>query len=95
MRLIVFKNDEKDEKRECPTWKKPADWAFMEKSGEILNNLPNTWKQYPPTEAGMVGIIDMEYNEFKNTSTVDEMKQELVHLASACLHLWRKLSNVK
>lgn len=93
--MIVILPKSEDKMSVCPTWEKPADWPFMELSGKILKDLPTTWRQYPMTEEGMMGIIDMEYGELKRTSTVDEMKQELVHLSTACLQLWRKLSNVK
>ena len=82
-------------KRSNSDWEKPKDWPFMEDSGKVLDNIPNTWKQYPNDEAVRVKIIDMEYLEFKQAKTKDAMKHELVHLASACLYLWRKLSNVE
>ena len=91
--VIIFPR--KAEKASEEVSEKPADWAFMEASEQILANKPNTWKAYPDTEAGMVGIIDMEYEEFKKAKTVAELKQELEHLASACLHFWRHLSNVR
>jgi len=75
---------------------KPADWAFMEQSGEVLKNLPDTWKKYPKNDAGMIAIIGMEYNEFQQTVTENKPREdkmrELVHLASACLHYWRHLN---
>lgn len=67
----------------------PEDWAFMEQSGKVLEDLPKTWKAYPNTEEGMMGIIKMEYGELQNAQTVKDKMHELVHLASACLHLWR------
>ena len=74
---------------------KPKDYAFMEQSEKVLSNLPDTWKQYPDTIDGMCKIIDMEYNELKMAKTTETKSHELVHLASACLHLWRKLNNVE
>ena len=79
---------------ECKEWIKPADYAFMEDSEKVLADIPNTWKQYPQTIPGMAAIIDMEYKEFKEATTAEAMSHELVHLASACLHLWRTLNNV-
>ena len=86
--VVIHGDEEKQE------YKKPADWAYMEQSGEVLRNIPDTWRQYPDSEAGRMSVIDMEYNELKNARTTEEIKRELVHLGSATLHLWRKLSNV-
>lgn len=74
---------------------KPKDWAFMEQSGKVLDDIPDTWKKYEDSVTGRTGIIDMEYGEFKQARTTDAMKHELVHLATACLYLWRKLSHVE
>lgn len=74
---------------------KPKDWKFMECSAKVLQNLPNTWKKYPLNEKGRHAIIDMEYNELKNAEDMDTISQELVHLASACLFLWRKLNHAE
>lgn len=73
----------------------PKDWAFMKQSEEVLDNLPETWLQYPDNEQGRISIIDMEYLEFKQAKTKEEKEHELVHLASACLHLWRQLRYAK
>lgn len=78
---------------------KPADWAFMEQSGEVLAHLPVTWSAYPKDARGMADIINMEHSEFQtafsqNMAKEDQMR-ELVHLASACLYYWRYLNNVK
>ena len=81
-------------KNEC-SCERPKDWEFMKQSGEVLSNKPDTWKAYPDTEAGKVDIIKMEYNEFLNATTPDDMCHELVHLASACLCLWRKLKGIE
>ena len=67
----------------------PEDWEFMEQSGEVLKNLPATWKAYPDTEEGRMGIVQMEYGELMKAKTDKEKMHELMHLASACLHLWR------
>lgn len=67
----------------------PKDWAFMEQSGQVLRNLPATWKAYPDTEEGRMGIVKMEYGELLKAQTTKEKMHELMHLASACLHLWR------
>ena len=67
----------------------PKDWPFMEQSGEVLNALPKTWTAYPDNEAGRTNIVTMEYNEFMKAQTPTDKMHELVHLASACLHLWR------
>lgn len=86
MMMIIFPQDEESKSM-------PKDWAFMEKSGKVLDNIPETWKAYPATEAGMMGVIDMEYNELKKAMTDKDKSCELVHLASACLRLWRRLNN--
>lgn len=67
----------------------PKDWEFMEQSGEVLKNLPATWRAYPDTEEGRMGIVKMEYGELMKAQTDKEKMHELMHLASACLHLWR------
>lgn len=68
---------------------KPQDWPFMEQSGKVLENHPATWDAYPDTEEGMIGILKMEYGEFAKATTVKDRMHELVHVASACLLLWR------
>ena len=78
-----------------PNKSKPKDYAFMEQSEQVLKNIPDTWKQYPQNIEGMCRIIDMEYNELKQTKTPEDKSHELVHLASACLYLWRKLNNAE
>ena len=78
--------------KEIPEQPKPDDWAFMEQSEQVLSNLPDTWKAYPNTEKGKMDIIAMEYNELKMASTKEEKMHELVHVASACLNLWRCLN---
>ena len=68
---------------------KPKDWEFMHQSGEVLRNLPETWTAYPDTEGGRKAIVEMEFKEFMDAKTTEAREHELVHLASACLHLWR------
>lgn len=86
------------EKKEW-TKDKPKDWAFMEQSGETLKHLPATWMRYPDTPEGMVQIIEMEYGEvmaaWKDGMGDEAVSHELVHLASACLHLWRRLNHAE
>ena len=72
---------------------KPKDWKFMEQSGEVLADIPATWMAYKNDVEGMRGIISMEYHEFKKAENEKEMSHELVHLASACLYLWRHLND--
>ena len=74
---------------------KPRDWKFMEQSALTLNNLPETWTAYSTDEGGRMGIIDMEYGELKNAQTKEEKVHELVHVASACLHLWRLYAGIE
>lgn len=78
---------------------KPKDWAFMQQSGEVLKNLPATWMQYSNMVDGMVKIIEMEYGEVmgavKDQLGTEAVSHELVHLASACLHLWRRLNHAE
>ena len=73
---------------------KPKDWEFMEQSGDVLRNLPETWTAYPDNEGGRRAIIEMEFKEFMNAKTTEEREHELVHLASACLHLWRMYEHI-
>ena len=94
MLLIYPGMTETAEKKEARDIK-PVDWPFMEQSEKVLSDLPTTWKAYPNTEPGMVGIIDMEYAEFKKMESREDKMHELVHLASACLHYWRHLNGAK
>ena len=86
------------EKKEW-TKDKPKDWEFMVQSGQVLKNLPATWMQYPDTPEGMTKIIEMEYGEvmaaWKDQLGTEAVSHELVHLASACLHLWRRLNHAE
>ena len=84
-----------DAEKKAYTSEKPKDWAFMEQSDKVLKNLPATWMQYPNTLQGMKQIISMEYEEFCHAEGSESMSHELVHLASACLHLWRKLNHAE
>lgn len=79
-----------EEKKEMP-----KDWAYMEQSGKVLRDIPETWKQYPDSEAGMMSVIEMEYNELRQATTDKAKSHELVHLGSACLRLWRRLNNAE
>lgn len=74
---------------------KPKDWAYMEQSGRVLRDLPETWKAYAQDEAGRMAIIKMEYAELMKAQTPEEISHELVHLGSATLHLWRLLNNAE
>ena len=74
---------------------KPRDWKFMEESALTLSNLPETWTAYSTDEGGRMGIIDMEYGELKKAQTKEEKMHELVHVASACLHLWRLYAGIE
>ena len=74
---------------------KPRDWKFMEQSALTLNTLPETWTAYPDNEGGRMSIIDMEYNELKQAKTKEQKMHELVHVASACLHLWRLYAGIE
>ena len=74
---------------------RPRDWKFMEESALTLNHLPETWTAYSSDEGGRMGIIDMEYGELKRAQTKEEKMHELVHVASACLHLWRLYAGIE
>lgn len=76
------------------SYEKPKDWAFMEQSEKVLNDIPDTWKAYSKTVSGKTSIIEMEFNEFKEAQTIEEKQHELIHLASACLNLWRTLEGI-
>lgn len=80
MKYLILRNNEK---------KELADWPFMEQSEKVLTNLPDTWRAYPDNEQGRMSIVNMEYNEFMKSESEEDKMHELVHLASACLHLWR------
>lgn len=73
---------------------KPKDWEFMAQSGEVLRNLPETWTAYAQDEGGRLGIVQMEYKELMEAKTPEAREHELVHLASACLHLWRYYEHI-
>ena len=70
------------------------DKAFMEGCIEVLTNIPETWKKYPDTIEGACKIVDMEANEITRAITKEDKSCECIHLASACLNLWRKLNYV-
>lgn len=74
---------------------KPKDWAYMEASGKVLRDLPETWRKYKQDDAGRMDIIKMEYQELLNAKTDEEISRELVHLGSACLHYWRLINNAE
>ena len=78
---------------------KPKDWAFMEQSGKVLKDYPATWMQYPNTVEGARAIVEMEYGEVmaacKDQLGAEAVSHELVHLASACLLMWRKLNHAE
>ena len=84
------KDDDKDESLKSKAL--PSDWEFMKESGEVLENIPDTWKQYPLNTSGKAAIIDMEYKEMVAATAKEAKMHELVHLASACLNLWRELN---
>ena len=75
--------------------KKPRDWEFMAQSAKTLANLPETWTAYASDEGGRMGIIQMEYGELMKAQTKEEKMRELVHVASACLHLWRLYAGIE
>lgn len=80
----------------CPTGRKvPKDWAYMEASGKVLRDLPDTWKAYKQDDAGRMDIIKMEYGELLKAKTDEEISHELIHLGSACLHYWRLINNAE
>ena len=92
--LMKMLNDETKEEPVKEEWKSralPNDWEFMKESADVLESIPDTWKQYPANAAGMASIIDMEYNEMKRATAPADKMHELVHLASAALYLWREL----
>lgn len=80
----------------CPTGRKvPKDWAYMEASGKVLKDLPETWKAYKQDDKGRMDIIKMEYQELLNAKTDEELSRELIHLGSATLHYWRLINNAE
>ncbi len=92
MRYVMFTKKARENGTESV---KPADWAFMEQSGKVLAAMPETWKKYPPTTEGMMGIIEMEMGELKKAGNDTDRSHELVHLASAALRMWRYLNHVE
>ena len=98
--MIIILPSKKENKREpdikqvkSAATDKPKDWPFMEQSGKVLDDIPDTWLAYPDTEKGRMDIIKMEYRELCDALTVEEKMHELVHVASACLYLWRCLND--
>lgn len=75
--------------------KKPKDWEFMKKSGEILENPPDTWKPYAHNLEGNIDIISMEFSELMKAETREDRMHELIHLATACLRMWRDCNDAK
>lgn len=75
--------------------KKPKDWEFMKKSGEILENPPETWKPYAHNLEGNIDIISMEFSELMKAETREDRMHELIHLATACLRMWRDCNDAK
>ena len=70
------------------------DYPFMKACKEVLANAPDTWKRYTDTPEGKCSIISMEFNELMKAKDTETKKNELIHLASACLNLWRTLNAV-
>lgn len=66
---------------------------FIKKVLEILSSKPKEWEKYSSSEKGINTIITMEYNELMNSNSLEDKKHSLIHLASACVSLWRKLNN--
>lgn len=86
MRMIILPHQ---------TSERPNDWSYMEESEKVLNNPPQTWRAYPDSKEGRLGIINMEYQELQNAIVAgksnEEIMKELVHLGTATLHYWRLL----
>lgn len=96
MLYIFDKNHhEQSASAEKKEWKKPKDWAYMEQSGKVLRDMPDTWRAYEQDEKGRMAIIKMEYEELLKAKTDEEISHELVHLGSATLHLWRLLNDAE
>ena len=82
-------------KKAEPAFQKPKDWEYMSQSGEVLRDMPKTWRAYDQDEKGRMDIVKMEYEELLKAKTPEEMSHELVHLGSATLHLWRLLNDAE
>ena len=71
---------------------KNNDNPFMEECAKVYANQPSTWVKYPHDTKGALDIITMEYNELKRAYDVNnakDYKENLYHLATACLNAWR------
>ena len=82
-------------KKAEPALQKPKDWEYMRQSGEVLRDMPKTWRAYDQDEKGRMDIVKMEYEELLKAKTDEEISHELVHLGSATLHLWRLLNDAE
>ena len=71
---------------------KNGDLPFMEECAKVDANQPSTWARYTHDTKGALDIITMEYNELKRAYDVNnakDYKENLYHLATACLNAWR------
>lgn len=71
---------------------KNGDIPFMKECAKIDEDQPATWVKYPHDTKGALDIITMEYNELKkahDTNNAKDYKENLYHLATACLNAWR------
>ena len=67
-------------------------YEFLKQVETVLQNTPDTWKQYSEDYEGACKILEMEYCELKKVVTLQHKKEESIHLALACFNLWRTLN---
>ena len=69
----------------------PDGGPFVRLSTEVHKNHPRTWAKYPKDREGWQGIIEMEHKELVdafNAKDTDSYRENLVHLATACMEAW-------
>ncbi len=61
----------------------------------ILKNPPTTWKPYQGTAAGRLGIVDMEFGEFRDAvaANSESTRHELKHLCAAALYALKHMED--
>jgi hypothetical protein len=64
-----------------------TDQRFMDWCAEVERDEPKTWKGHTIED-----IVVMEYNEFmKDLKDGKDARENLIHLSTALLKMWRKL----
>lgn len=70
---------------------------FLKILQDVFEETPETWKQYPDTQDGRLGIMDMEFKEFKQALSKNKDKneicKELMHVVGACFYMYKELTD--